>query len=153
MIAISHAKFQINVSVFVSGWNWYSGIKDGPLPSPVVLWIVSISEENPDRKKNIAVTRTIAVPAGSRAGTQPQKKQALTAATQVAFKDCASFKDCRTEINDTCVDYAYFINIAMSMYNLIEYSENYSDSSGSLWGLKRDEIANNANVTNDDNVI
>ena len=39
----------------------------------------------------------------------------------------------------------------MSMYNLIEYSGNYSDSSGSLWGFKRDEMANNVNVTNDDN--
>ena len=70
---------------------------------------------------------------------------------QVAFKNCAPFKDCRTEINDTFVDYANFINIAMPMYNLIEYSDNYSDSSGSLWGFKRDEIANNASVTNDDN--
>ena len=39
----------------------------------------------------------------------------------------------------------------MPVYNLIEYSDNYSDSSRSLWGFKRDEIANNANVTNDDN--
>ena len=39
----------------------------------------------------------------------------------------------------------------MPMYNLIKYSDNYSDSSGSLWGFKRDEIANNGNVTNDDN--
>ena len=39
----------------------------------------------------------------------------------------------------------------MSMYNLIENSGNYSDSSGSLWGFKRDEMANNANVTNDEN--
>ena len=37
------------------------------------------------------------------------------------------------------------------MYNLIEYSDNYSDTSGSLWNFKRDEIVNNANVTNDDN--
>ena len=42
------------------------------------------------------------------------------------------------EINDTFVDYADFINIAMSMYNLIEYSDNYSDTSGSLWDFKRD---------------
>ena len=27
----------------------------------------------------------------------------------------------------------------MSMYNLIEYSDNYSDTSGSLWQFKRDE--------------
>ena len=57
----------------------------------------------------------------------------------------------RTEIIHTFVDYADFINIAMPMYNLIEYNDNYSDSSGSLWGSKRDEIANNANMTNDDN--
>ena len=37
------------------------------------------------------------------------------------------------------------------MYDLIKYSDNYSDSSEGLWGFKRDEIANNANVTNDDN--
>ena len=37
------------------------------------------------------------------------------------------------------------------MYNLIEYSDNFSDTSGSLWGFKRDEVVNNANVTDDDN--
>ena len=39
----------------------------------------------------------------------------------------------------------------MPMYNLIEYSDNYSDTSGSLWGFKRDEIVNNADMSNDDN--
>ena len=73
------------------------------------------------------------------------------AITQVVFKNCAPFKDCRTEINDTFVDYADFINITMPMYNLIEYSDNYSDTSGSLWDFKRDEIVDNADVTNDDN--
>ena len=47
--------------------------------------------------------------------------------------------------------YADFINITMPMHNLIEYSDNYSDTSGSLWNFKRDEIINNANVTNDNN--
>ena len=93
---------------------------------------------------NITVTRTIA-------GDLVQRKQPLNAATQVVFKNCAPFKDCRTEINDTFVDYADFINITMPMYNLIEYSDNYSDTSGSLWQFKRDEIINNADVTNDDN--
>ena len=51
------------------------------------------------------------------------------------------------QINGTFVDYANFINIAM----LIEYSDNYSDTSGSLWCFKRDEVANNANVANNDN--
>ena len=39
----------------------------------------------------------------------------------------------------------------MPMYNFIEYSDNYSDTSGRLWDFKRDEIDNNANVTNDNN--
>ena len=64
--------------------------------------------------------------------------------TKVAFKNCAPFKKCRTEINETFIDEADFINIAMPMYNLIEYSDNYSDTSGSLWQFKSDEIATNA---------
>ena len=49
------------------------------------------------------------------------------------------------------VDEANFINITMPMNILIEYSDNYSDTSGSLWRFKRDEIDNNANASNDDN--
>ena len=41
----------------------------------------------------------------------------------------------------------------MAMYNLIEHTDNYSDTSGSLWNFKRDEIINNADVTNDDNAL
>ena len=93
---------------------------------------------------NITVTRTIAAAA---AGADPQKKQPLDPATQVVFKNYAPFENCRAEINDTFVDYANFVN----MYNLIEYSESYADTSGSLWNFKRDEIYNNANVTNDNN--
>ena len=73
------------------------------------------------------------------------------AATQVIFKNCVPFEHCRTEINDTFADYASFINITMPMYNLIEYSDNYSNTLGRLWDFKRDEIVDNADVTNDDN--
>ena len=73
------------------------------------------------------------------------------AVTQVVFKNCAPFKNCRTEINDIFIDNADFINITIPMYNLIEYSDNYSDTSGSLWDFKRDEIINNADLTNDNN--
>ena len=52
--------------------------------------------------------------------------------TKVAFKNSAPFKKCRTEINETFVDDANFINITMPMYNVIEYSDNYSDTSGSF---------------------
>ena len=70
-------------------------------------------------------------------------------ATQVVFKNCAPFEKCRTEINETFIDETDFINITMPMYNLIEYSDNYSDTSGSLWQFKRDEMVNNADVSND----
>ena len=74
------------------------------------------------------------------AGANPQRKQPVVAARQVIFKNWASFENCRTEINGTFADYANFINITMPMYNLIEYSESYSDTSGSLQDFKRDEI-------------
>ena len=58
----------------------------------------------------------------------------------VAFKHCAPFSTCTTKINEIFVDEANHIYIAMPMYNLIEYSDNYSDTSGSLWQFKRDEV-------------
>ena len=80
---------------------------------------------------NIVVTRTIVA-----AGDNPiQRNQPLAVTTQVAFKNYASIKECKTEINGTFVDYADFINITISMYNLIEYSDEYSDTSESSWGV------------------
>ena len=69
--------------------------------------------------------------------------------TKVAFKNSAPFRECRTEINETFIDEAEHINIAMPMYNLIEYSDNYSDTSGSLWQFKRDEIEGDVDLTVD----
>ena len=63
--------------------------------------------------------------------------------TDVGFKNRARFSPCTTKINDVFVDEANHIYIAMPMYNLIEYSDNYSDTSGSLWQFKRDEVSNN----------
>ena len=63
--------------------------------------------------------------------------------TKVAFKNCSPFRECRTEINETFFDNAEHINIAITMYNLIEYSDNYSDTSGTLWQFKSDEQAIN----------
>ena len=53
--------------------------------------------------------------------------------TRVAFKNCAPFRKRRTQINGTFIDKAEHINIAMPISNLIEYNDNYSDTSGSLW--------------------
>ena len=96
----------------------------------------------------ILVTGDIAV---KRRNTADTADITLVAITQVAFKNCTPFEKCSTQIDGTLVDETNFINIRMPMYNLIEYGDNYSDTSGSLWGFKRDEIDNNANVTNDDN--
>ena len=82
---------------------------------------------------NITVTRAIA-------GNPVQRKRPINAATQVVFKDFALCEKCSTEIDGTLIDEASFINITMPMYNLIEYSDNYSDTSESIWGFKRDEI-------------
>ena len=40
----------------------------------------------------------------------------------------------------------------MSMYNLIEYNDNYSDTSGSLWQFKRNEIEGNIALTADNHI-
>ena len=60
---------------------------------------------------------------------------------EVVFKNCGPFTDCTSEINNTQIDNAKYIDILMPMYNLIEYSNNYSKTSGSLWKYYRDETA------------
>ena len=52
--------------------------------------------------------------------------------TKVAFKNCSPFEKCRTEVNEIFTDKPEHVNFTMPMYNLIEYSDNYSDISGRL---------------------
>ena len=61
------------------------------------------------------------------------------AAVRLALKNCAPFTKCNLEINDEHVDTAENLDIVMPMYNLIEYSDNYQDSSATLYQYKRDE--------------
>ena len=51
---------------------------------------------------------------------------AAAPATQVSFKNCAPFIKCITKIDGTTIDNVKDLDIVMSMYNLIEYSSNYS---------------------------
>ena len=60
-------------------------------------------------------------------------------ATRLALKNCAPFTKCILEINDEHVDTAENLDIVMLMYDLIEYSDNYQDLSGTLYQYKRDE--------------
>ena len=51
---------------------------------------------------------------------------------KVIFKNCASFSSCISRINNTQIDDAQYIDIVILMYNLIEYSDNYSKTFGIL---------------------
>ena len=85
-------------------------------------------------KGNISVNNTAAE---SAAANNTNKK--------VIFKNCAPFTNCISKINNTQIDNAEYIDIVMPMYNLIEYSDNYSKTSGSLWQYCKDIPAvNNA---------
>ena len=61
----------------------------------------------------------------------------------VAFKNCAAFANCISEINNIQIDNCNDIDTVMPMYNLIEYNDNYAKSIGSLWQYYRDEKNNN----------
>ena len=68
----------------------------------------------------------------------------------VAFKNSTPFRTCDVTINDEHGEKAEDLDIVMPMYNLLEYSDNYQDSTGSLYQFKRDEPPDdNANVAND----
>ena len=73
-------------------------------------------------KGNISVNNTAG--AGADANNTDNK---------VIFKNCAPFTDCISKINNTQVDNAKDIDTVMPMYDLIEYSNNYSKVSESLW--------------------
>ena len=67
----------------------------------------------------------------------------------LAFKNCAPFRTCDVTINDEHVEKAEDLDIVMPMYNLLEYSDNCQDSTGSLYQFKRDEPPDdNADVAN-----
>ena len=60
---------------------------------------------------------------------------------QKVFKNCGPFTNCISKINNTQIDNAKFINGVMPIYDLIDYSDNYSKTSSSLWQYYRDESA------------
>ena len=51
---------------------------------------------------------------------------------KVIFKNCAPFNTRISKINNTQIDNAEYIDIVMPIYNLIEYSDNYSKTSGTM---------------------
>ena len=71
--------------------------------------------------------------------------------SSVCFKYCAQFRTCSSYINDEFLETAKELDVTMPMYNLLEYSDNYEDSTGSFYHFKRSEITtggdNNADIT------
>ena len=77
------------------------------------------------------------------AGDNAGARQADERDKGVAFKNCAPFTNCIIEINNTQIDNCKDIDIIITMYSLIEYSDNYAKTSGSLWQYYRGEPNDN----------
>ena len=88
----------------------------------------------------ILVKRTITI-AG--AGANADARKADERDKGVIFKNCTPFTKCVSRINNTDIDNAHDFYIVMPMYNLIEYSDNYSKTSGSLWQHYKDNPNDN----------
>ena len=71
------------------------------------------------------------------AGDDAAARQADERDKGVAFKNCAPFTNCISEINNTQIDNCKDIDIVMQLYNLLEYSDNYAKTSGTLWQYYR----------------
>ena len=57
-----------------------------------------------------------------------------------AFKNNAPFRSCISKLNGTLIVNAKVLDVFVPMYDLLEYSQSYSMTSGSLWNCYRDEI-------------
>ena len=77
---------------------------------------------------HILVKGTIAINNSAGAGSAANDTN-----KKVTFKNCPPFTNCISKINNTHIDNAEYIDIVMPMYDLIEYSDNYSKTCGSLW--------------------
>ena len=69
----------------------------------------------------------------------------------LAFKNNAPFVGCISKINNTLIDNVEDLDVAMPMYNLIEYSKNYRKTTGSLWNYYRDELSDDTKDNNNPN--
>ena len=70
---------------------------------------------------------------------------------QVILKNNSPFISCISKINGVLVENVEDLDIVMLMYNLLEYSKNYSKTSGSLWNYYRDKLADDTNDNNNPN--
>ena len=87
------------------------------------------------------------------AGDDDAEKQLDERNKGVIFKNCASFTKCINRMKNTDIDNVQDIHIVMPMYSLIEYSDNYSKTSGSLWQYYKDDPNDNASFESESESI
>ena len=77
------------------------------------------------------------------------KVENVNDATRVAIKNWHPFTKAFFKLKDSQVDTADNLDLTMNLYNMLEYSDNYADTTGSLYQYKRPEPRdNNDNVGN-----
>ena len=91
----------------------------------------------------IAVKRIVTVSADERDRDKMNR--------QVVLKNNALFISCISKIDGVLVENAEDLDVVMPMYNLLEYSKNYSKTSASLWNYYRDELTDESNDDNGPN--
>ena len=64
----------------------------------------------------------------------------------ICFRNNAPFINCVSTFNETLIDNAEDLDVALSMYNLLEYSKNYSKTTDSLWNCYRDEPTSDGEI-------
>ena len=84
------------------------------------------------------------------AGADAADRQADERNKGVIFKNCAPFINCISEINNTQIDNTKDIDDKMPMYNLIEYSDNFTKTTGSLWQYFRDDYGDGDDIDIED---
>ena len=84
----------------------------------------------------IVVTERITVTGSDNANRRNKK---------LTFKNDVPFRSCISKLNNTFIDNSEDLDIVMLIYNLLEYSDNYSMASGILWNSYWDEVDDTAN--------
>ena len=84
----------------------------------------------------IVVTERITVTGSDNANRRNKK---------LTFKNDVPFRSCISKLNNTFIDNSEDLDIVILIYNLLEYSDNYSMASGILWNSYWDEVNDTPN--------
>ena len=77
------------------------------------------------------------------AGSDDNAKRLDKRSKWVIFKNCVPFTDCISKINETQIENTQYLDDAMLMYNLTEYSDNCLETLESIWKYYRDDPNDN----------